>query len=67
MIQLLRIVAIAEMQQQRSDQQPINWIRLIDFVELAINNAALVITEAVLFYINLGYHPTFIFDVLELP
>ena len=40
-----------------------NWVRLLDMVEIAINNAPIANTELSAFYLNLGYHPHFWLDV----
>ena len=40
-----------------------NWLRLLDMVEIAINNAPIANTELSPFHLNLGYHPHFWFDV----
>ena len=40
-----------------------NWLRLLDMVEIAINNAPIANTELSPFYLNLGYHPHFWLDV----
>ena len=39
-----------------------NWLRLLDMVEMAINNAPIANTELSHFYLNLGYHPHSWFD-----
>ena len=36
---------------------------LLDMLEIAINNAPIANTELSPFYLNLGYHPYFCFDV----
>ena len=38
-------------------------MRLLDMVEMAINNALIANMELSHFYMNLGYHPYFWFDV----
>ena len=43
-----------------------NWLRLLDLVEIAINNAHIADTELSPFYLNLGYHPQFFFDIPNL-
>ena len=40
-----------------------NQLRLLDMVEIAINNAPIAKTELSPFYLNLGYHPYFWFNV----
>ena len=40
-----------------------NWLRLLDMVESAINNAPIANTELSPFYLNFGYHPHLWFDV----
>jgi hypothetical protein len=59
--QILRTLSIAAL--RRNPQEPVSWIRFIDLVEIAINSAPLAGTELSPFYLNLGYHPTFFFDL----
>ena len=62
MKQVLMTVVLAE--QQQPNIPPItNLLRLLDMVEIAINNAPFVNTELSPFYLNLGYHHHFWFDV----
>ena len=62
MKQILRIV-VMEKQQQPNVWPTTNLVRLLDMVEIAINNAPIANTELIPFYLNLGYHPHFWFDV----
>ena len=43
-----------------------NWLRLLDMVEITINNAQIANTELSPFYLNLRYHHHFWFDVPNL-
>ena len=62
MKQALRTVVLAK-QQQPNVGSTLNWVRLLDMVEIAINNAPIANTELSPFYLNLGHHPNFWFDV----
>ena len=62
MKQVLRTVVLAKQQEPNVGPTP-NWLRLLDMVEIAINNAPIANTELSPFYLNLGYHPHFWFDV----
>ena len=50
-------------QQQPNVGPTPNWLRLLDMVEIAINNAPIANTELSPFYLNLGYQPHFWLDV----
>ena len=60
--QVLRTVALAKQQDPNVGPTP-NSLKLLDMVEFAINNAPNANTELSPFYLNLGYHPHFWFDV----
>ena len=62
MKQVPRTIVLAMLQEVR-DGSFSNWLRLLDFVEIAINNAPIANTELIPFYPNLGYHPHFFFDI----
>ena len=62
MKQVLQTIVLAKLQEFRDGTFP-NWLRLLDFVEIAINNAPIANTELSPFYLNLGYHPHFFFDI----
>ena len=62
MKQVLMTVVLAE-QQQATMRPTLNLLRLLDMVEIAINNAPFANTELSPFYLNLGYHHHFWFDV----
>ena len=55
-------VVLSKKQQPQVERTP-NWLRLLDTVEITINNAPTENTESSHFYLNLGYHPNFWFDV----
>ena len=57
-------VVLAKQQQPNIGHTPI-FLRLLDMVEIAINNAPFANTELRPFYLNLGYHHHFWFDVLK--
>ena len=63
MKQVLRTMVLAKLSQ--NPQQTVNWVQLLDFVEIAVNNAPIGGTEFSPYYVNLGYHPTFFLDVPE--
>ena len=65
MKQVLRTIVLAKMQEASEADSP-NWLRLLDFVEIAINNAPIADTELSQFYLNLGYNPQFFFDITDL-
>ena len=62
MKQVLMTVVLAKHQEANVGPTP-NLLRLLDMVDIAINNAPIANTELSLFYLNLGYHPHFWFDV----
>ena len=62
MKQVLRTVVLSKQQQPNCGTYP-NWLRLLDMVEIVINNAPIANTELSLFYLTFGYHPRFWFDV----
>ena len=59
---VLRTIVLAKTQECSEAASP-NWLRLLDFVEMAINNATVADTELSPFYLNLRYHPPFFFDI----
>ena len=61
-MQVLGTVVLAMQKQPNVGPTP-NWLRMSDMVETAINNAPIANTELSHFYLNLGYHPHFWFDV----
>ena len=68
MKQVLRTIVLAKLQQpsaaaSANPPQTPNWLRLLTLVEIAINNAPIADTELSPYYLNLGYHPQFFFDV----
>ena len=65
MKQVLRTIVLARTQQPPAAGQArsTNWLRLLTFVDIAINNAPIADTELSPDYLNLGYHPQFLFDV----
>ena len=68
MKQVLRTIVLAKLQQPSAaapgiPPQTPNWLRLLTLVEIAINNAPIADTELSPYYLNLGYHPQFFFDV----
>ena len=62
MKQVLRTVVLAKQHQQNVDPTS-NCLRLLDMVEIAINNAPIANTGLSPFCLNLGYHLHFWFDV----
>ena len=62
MKQVLSTVVLAK-QQQPNVGPTTNWVRLLDMVEIVINNAPIANTELSPFYMILGYHTHFWFDV----
>ena len=65
MKQVLRTIVIAKIHEATAAPST-NWIRLLDLVEIAINNAPIADTELSPFYLNLGYHQRFFFDIPDL-
>ena len=45
--------------------QRYNWVEMLDYVEMAINNAPLVSTDYSPYFLNYGFHPTFFTDLPE--
>ena len=68
MKQVLRTIVLAKLQQPsvavpaNQSRAPI-WLRLLNLVEITINKAPIADTELSPYYLNLGYHPQFFFDV----
>ena len=62
MKQVLRTVVLAKQHQQNVDPTS-NCLRLLDMVEIAINNAQISNTGLRPFYLNIVYHLHFWFDV----
>ena len=62
MKQVMRTVVLAKQHDPNVGPTP-NWVRLQGMVEIAINNAPIANTELSPFYLNLGYHLHFRFDV----
>ena len=54
------------MMQEASEAASPNWLGLLEFVEIAISNATIADTELRPFYLKLGYHPQFFFDIPDL-
>ena len=57
------MTVVLSKQEQPNVGPTTNWLRLLDMVEIAINNAPISNTELSPFYLNLGYYSNFWFDV----
>ena len=67
MKQVRRTIVIAKLKEapDASAASP-NWLRLLDFVELDVNNAHIADTNLSPFSLDLWYHPQFFLDIPEL-
>ena len=64
MKQVLQTTVFAKVKEASEAALP-NWLRLMDVVETVINNATFADTDIIPFYLNLGYHPQFFFDIMN--